>query len=68
MSWIEVEKALPVLWLKVRVRGKYTPLDYPYPVAMLRDVWRTGKPEWSSTETRGTTAITHWWLDSEDEK
>ncbi|MDQ4121666.1 MAG: hypothetical protein M3209_09500 [Acidobacteriota bacterium] len=64
MAWISVSEALPVLGLKVKVKGEYTPETYPYPVSSLRDYGR-GKIEWSSIEWRGTVAITHWWMDVE---
>lgn len=58
--WVSCDEALPLLGVRVRVHGQYTPAGSGNPVAYLRQYRRTVR--WESTQWRGTCGITFWYL------
>ena len=62
MSWVSVEERLPDFDVLVPVHGDYTPEGTGKPRSYRRqDSSVRGGWLWSSTEWRGTVAVTYWW-------
>ena len=55
-DWYSVDFFMPIPYLLVEVKGKYTPEKYEYPIAYLS----LDTKKWVSNEHRGSVGITHW--------